>query len=41
MSLLEFELSVFVEFLVRKLVEPHVPDVRRLVVGCSAAKAEK
>ena len=31
----------FVGFLVGNLVGLHVPGVRRLVVGCPAAKAEK
>ena len=40
-SLLVLARHVFVDHLVGKLVELHVPGVRRLVVECQAAKAEK
>ena len=39
--LLELARHVCVDYLVGKLVEPHVLGVRRLVVECQAAKAEK
>ena len=40
-SLLVLARHVFVDHLVGKLVELHVPGVRRLVVECQVAKAEK
>ena len=40
-SILELARQIFVDYLVSKLVELHVPGVRRLVIECQAAKAEK
>ena len=40
-SLFKLTRHVFVDYLVGNLVELHVPGVRRLVVECQAAKAEK
>ena len=40
-SLLGLARHIFFDYLVDNLVELHVPGVRRLVVECQVAKAEK